>query len=162
MVAWFYQSHPRANADPTRSSLCMALVCLWSARLTHSYFRRYENADRWSFAPLAPPFMALKSSLRPSCPPQGGVAVWCQRGLALHRHGHAIRAALGLGLLLRRLPLSARTAHGDHMAAVHSALRPSPLASGLGLDRTCGRCDRQVVDWRLRGAASFIVSQHAQ
>ena len=40
LVGWFYQSHPLAQADAMRSLVCLALLCIWAARLTHSYFRR--------------------------------------------------------------------------------------------------------------------------
>ena len=40
-----YQLHPRARYNPLRSALCLALLWVWSARLTHSYFRREE----WKF-----------------------------------------------------------------------------------------------------------------
>lgn len=40
LVGGFYQSHPLAQADAVRSLVCMVLLCVWAARLTHSYFRR--------------------------------------------------------------------------------------------------------------------------
>ncbi|GAX75621.1 hypothetical protein CEUSTIGMA_g3065.t1 [Chlamydomonas eustigma] len=57
LVGWFYQSHPRAVADPLRSITSMTLLCLWSARLTHSYFRREEwqlgAREDWRFTDMA-------------------------------------------------------------------------------------------------------------
>jgi len=41
----FYWTHPFANGNSTRSVLVLAVLCVWSARLTHSYFRR----EHWTF-----------------------------------------------------------------------------------------------------------------
>lgn len=40
MIGSFYQFHPLAVSDPMRSRASIALLWLWSVRLTHSYFRR--------------------------------------------------------------------------------------------------------------------------
>lgn len=40
MIGSFYQFHPLAVSDPMRSRAAIALLWLWSVRLTHSYFRR--------------------------------------------------------------------------------------------------------------------------
>ena len=45
VLGHLYQLHPLAKADPTRSALTLALLWIWSIRLTHSYFRREE----WKF-----------------------------------------------------------------------------------------------------------------
>jgi steroid 5-alpha reductase family enzyme len=45
MIQQFYQRHPSAVTNATRSSIVVWLICVWSARLTHSYFRREE----WQF-----------------------------------------------------------------------------------------------------------------
>lgn len=45
LIGHFYATHPLAQADPARSTVALALVWIWSVRLTGSYFRR----ERWRF-----------------------------------------------------------------------------------------------------------------
>jgi len=45
LIGGFYWTHPFANGSPVRSVLVLAVLCVWSARLTHSYFRR----ENWTF-----------------------------------------------------------------------------------------------------------------
>lgn len=42
-IAFFYAAHPLADPAPLRSVLSLLVLCVWSARLTHNYFRR----ERW-------------------------------------------------------------------------------------------------------------------
>jgi len=57
LVGHLYQLHPRATYDPVRSTLVLALLWLWSARLTHSYFRREEwkfgQREDWRYTQMA-------------------------------------------------------------------------------------------------------------
>jgi steroid 5-alpha reductase family enzyme len=54
LIGLFYASHPSAQGERTRSLLVLGLVGLWSARLTHSYFRRegwqFGAREDWRFA----------------------------------------------------------------------------------------------------------------
>ncbi|KAG1354743.1 hypothetical protein COCNU_07G008550 [Cocos nucifera] len=43
LLVHYYASHPLAVADAVRSAVAVALTWVWSARLTHNYFRR----ERW-------------------------------------------------------------------------------------------------------------------
>ncbi len=56
LIAQFYWIHPLANGNPLRSWLVMGLLWVWSARLTHSYFRReawsFGAREDWRFAEL--------------------------------------------------------------------------------------------------------------
>jgi len=45
MVIHYYQVHPAAQSDELRAQVAVGLLYFWSARLTHSYFRREE----WKF-----------------------------------------------------------------------------------------------------------------
>jgi steroid 5-alpha reductase family enzyme len=40
LIGLFYEHHPAAVSDPWRGATVAFLLLLWSARLTHSYFRR--------------------------------------------------------------------------------------------------------------------------
>ncbi|CAA6656434.1 unnamed protein product [Spirodela intermedia] len=42
MLVHYYAAHPRAVADPARSTIVTALTWAWSLRLTYSYFRREQ------------------------------------------------------------------------------------------------------------------------
>lgn len=57
LLGHLYRSHPRAVFDPTRSTVCLALLWLWSARLTYSYFRREEwkfgQREDWRYSKMA-------------------------------------------------------------------------------------------------------------
>eukprot|EP00931_Biecheleriopsis_adriatica_P051418 TRINITY_DN29818_c0_g1_i1.p1 TRINITY_DN29818_c0_g1~~TRINITY_DN29818_c0_g1_i1.p1 ORF type:complete len:373 (-),score=48.48 TRINITY_DN29818_c0_g1_i1:177-1247(-) len=45
MIALFYFTHPSSSMSHPRALFALALVVVWSARLTHNYFRREE----WKF-----------------------------------------------------------------------------------------------------------------
>jgi len=58
LIGAFYASHPDASPPcPLRLSAALVLVCLWSARLTHSYFRREEwkfgQQEDWRYTAMA-------------------------------------------------------------------------------------------------------------
>jgi steroid 5-alpha reductase family enzyme len=60
LISVFYVTHPLADADApsrTRQLLGLALVGLWSVRLTHSYFRREEwkfgQREDWRYSEMA-------------------------------------------------------------------------------------------------------------
>lgn len=57
LLGHLYQLHPHAKYDATRSALCLALLWAWSARLTHSYFRREEwkfgQREDWRYSKMA-------------------------------------------------------------------------------------------------------------
>jgi steroid 5-alpha reductase family enzyme len=44
-LAGFYLAHPLAKPDPARAALALAVLAVWSLRLTRNYFRR----ERWRF-----------------------------------------------------------------------------------------------------------------
>jgi len=56
LIALFYLLHPLATPTPIRSWLCLALLCVWSLRLTHNYFRReqwrFGFREDWRFAKM--------------------------------------------------------------------------------------------------------------
>ncbi|XP_078447925.1 3-oxo-5-alpha-steroid 4-dehydrogenase (DUF1295) [Wolffia australiana] len=56
MLAGYYAFFPLAVSDPVRSAVVIALTCLWSIRLTHSYFRREQwrwgEREDWRFHDL--------------------------------------------------------------------------------------------------------------
>lgn len=56
LIAHFYHAHPTAQYDPMRARVVLALVWIWSIRLTHSYFRREEwklgAREDWRFADM--------------------------------------------------------------------------------------------------------------
>lgn len=45
LLVLFWLSHPVASIWTPRQQLSTALLCVWAARLTHSYFRR----EQWRF-----------------------------------------------------------------------------------------------------------------
>jgi steroid 5-alpha reductase family enzyme len=45
LLAWLYLAHPLAEPNATRAALSIAVLLIWSARLTFNYFRR----ERWRF-----------------------------------------------------------------------------------------------------------------
>eukprot|EP00611_Tribonema_gayanum_P006867 TRINITY_DN16213_c0_g1_i4.p1 TRINITY_DN16213_c0_g1~~TRINITY_DN16213_c0_g1_i4.p1 ORF type:complete len:371 (+),score=125.49 TRINITY_DN16213_c0_g1_i4:40-1113(+) len=56
LIAAYYRCHPRAAAAGPRGAAAAALVLAWSARLTHSYFRREAwrigAREDWRFADM--------------------------------------------------------------------------------------------------------------
>jgi steroid 5-alpha reductase family enzyme len=56
LLGHWYWHHPLAHGNPLRAWLVMALLYVWSARLTHSYFRREEGwfgaREDWRFLEL--------------------------------------------------------------------------------------------------------------
>mmetsp|Transcript_17909 Transcript_17909/g.50452 ORF Transcript_17909/g.50452 Transcript_17909/m.50452 type:complete len:448 (+) Transcript_17909:3-1346(+) len=54
MLAVYYRLHPTGEADLQRGRMAMVAILTWSARLTHSYFRREEfqfgAREDWRFA----------------------------------------------------------------------------------------------------------------
>lgn len=62
MIAHFYQFHPLASSDDLRGHVALFLLYLWSARLTHSYFRREEwqfgAREDWRFGDFSERFPA--------------------------------------------------------------------------------------------------------
>ena len=58
MICHFYRAHPCAESpSPLRGSVSLALVWLWSVRLTHSYFRRegwkFGEQEDWRYTKMA-------------------------------------------------------------------------------------------------------------
>ena len=57
LLGHFYQLHPRATADPWRSSMALGLLWIWSFRLTTSYFRRedwkFGQREDWRYSKMA-------------------------------------------------------------------------------------------------------------
>lgn len=57
LLGHLYRAHPRANFDSTRSTVALSLLWLWSARLTHSYFRRedwkFGEREDWRYTKMA-------------------------------------------------------------------------------------------------------------
>jgi steroid 5-alpha reductase family enzyme len=45
LIAYYYGAHPSAVWDPTRATLAMVALWVWSVRLSYNYFRR----ERWRF-----------------------------------------------------------------------------------------------------------------
>ncbi|XP_002991324.2 uncharacterized protein C594.04c [Selaginella moellendorffii] len=56
LITHFLAAHPSAKSDPVRSRVVTALVWVWSARITHSYFRREDwklgAREDWRFAQM--------------------------------------------------------------------------------------------------------------
>ncbi|MCO5577383.1 hypothetical protein L7F22_031215 [Adiantum nelumboides] len=54
LMAHFFSWHPKSMSDPLRSRVVITLTWIWSARLTHSYFRRenwqWGEREDWRFA----------------------------------------------------------------------------------------------------------------
>jgi len=57
LLGHLYRAHPRATFDADRSLVTLALLWLWSLRLTHSYFRREEwkfgQQEDWRYTQMA-------------------------------------------------------------------------------------------------------------
>jgi len=57
LLGHLYQTHPRAHYNNARSAFTLVLLWLWSARLTHSYFRREEwkfgQREDWRYTKMA-------------------------------------------------------------------------------------------------------------
>eukprot|EP00937_MAST-01D_sp_MAST-1D-sp2_P000366 g366.t1 len=57
LLGQLYRAHPRAEFDEARSAVSLVLLWLWSARLTHSYFRREEwkfgQREDWRYTKMA-------------------------------------------------------------------------------------------------------------
>ena len=47
LMGLYYWAHPAHTGDPLRAGVALGLVCVWSARLTYSYFRREEWRFGW-------------------------------------------------------------------------------------------------------------------
>lgn len=56
LMAHFFAWHPHSKSDPYRSRVTVVLTWTWSARLTHSYFRREDwqwgEREDWRFAKM--------------------------------------------------------------------------------------------------------------
>ncbi|KAJ6807992.1 uncharacterized protein M6B38_171520 [Iris pallida] len=56
LLTHYFSTHPMAEADARRSAVAIGLVWAWSARLTHSYFRRerweWGAREDWRFAEM--------------------------------------------------------------------------------------------------------------
>ena len=63
LLGHLYQMHPNAHFDPVRSRITLALLWLWSVRLTHSYFRRegwkFGEREDWRYTKMAKDFPRL-------------------------------------------------------------------------------------------------------
>ena len=57
LLGHFYQLHPNAHYNTTRSAIGLSLLWLWCIRLTHSYFRREEwkfgQREDWRYTKMA-------------------------------------------------------------------------------------------------------------
>ncbi len=57
LLGHMYQLHPNARFNEARSALALALLWVWCARLTHSYFRREEwkfgQREDWRYTKMA-------------------------------------------------------------------------------------------------------------
>lgn len=56
MLLHYFRAHPAAMANAVRSALVVALTWVWSARLTHNYFRRegwqWGKQEDWRFSEM--------------------------------------------------------------------------------------------------------------
>jgi len=57
LLGHLYQLHPKAETDPTRSSITIGLLWVWCGRLTYSYFRRedwkFGEREDWRYTKMA-------------------------------------------------------------------------------------------------------------
>lgn len=57
LLGHLYRAHPLASYDSTRSAVTLGLLWIWSARLTHSYFRRedwkFGEREDWRYTKMA-------------------------------------------------------------------------------------------------------------
>jgi len=60
LLGCLYAAHPRARYSPARSAVALLLLWAWSARLTHSYFRRegwkFGQREDWRYSKMARDF----------------------------------------------------------------------------------------------------------
>ena len=58
LLGHLYQLHPNARFNEARSALALALLWVWSLRLSHNYFRREEwkfgQREDWRYTKVPP------------------------------------------------------------------------------------------------------------